>query len=147
MYQDDYYEEYAPPEESVYKLIPPTVHQPVKPPMYRSKYDGRVPVQKKGGSTFGPPPSQASNPTQYLRSHEKDIMRDRSHKTSMGPSSEDGITGQSYGVSKFQYPDSMRKQALPTSEDVPVMGLRSNKNYVHSNAVDNILSGFDQISR
>merc|ERR1739842_250410 len=43
-------------------------------------------------------------------------------------------------ATKFSYPDSQCKPALPKRGDVPTMGLRTQKNFVVSNAIENILS-------
>merc|ERR1719235_2855326 len=37
-------------EESIYKIIPPTVVKPEKPPMYKSSHKGSIPPT---GTTFG----------------------------------------------------------------------------------------------
>merc|ERR1712167_119691 len=115
----DYYQR-GPPEESVYQLLPPEVYVPPKEAMYRSKHSGLVPVQKKGGATFGPAPKQGMNPTQFLRKHEKEpVLRERG---------------------QFQYADLEKKPAIPDRREKPIMGLQSRKNYVSANAIDNILA-------
>lgn len=46
-----------------------------------------------------------------------------------------------FAAKQFQYPDSeQRKPPVPRPNDRPVMGLRSTKNFVTENAVDNIQS-------
>ena len=42
---------------------------------------------------------------------------------------------------KFTYPDDgRRRQPVPARAEKPVMGLKSNKNFVTTNAVENILA-------
>jgi hypothetical protein len=40
-----------------------------------------------------------------------------------------------------KYYSESRKEAIPKKEDKPIMGLRSDKNFIVSNAVDNITAG------
>lgn len=43
--------------------------------------------------------------------------------------------------SKFNYPDEQRRKPLvPKKEDMPIMGLKTNKNFITQNAVENIMS-------
>ena len=41
---------------------------------------------------------------------------------------------------KFKRADGARKQKLPSKDDVPMYGVKSKKNFVVANAVDNILA-------
>ena len=42
---------------------------------------------------------------------------------------------------KFEYPDNARKRPpVPTQQDKPIMGLKTTKNFIKQNAVENIMS-------
>ena len=43
-------------------------------------------------------------------------------------------------VRQYSYDCSYKKDPVPTVKDKPVLGLRSNKNFIVTNAVENILS-------
>lgn len=134
-------------EESIYNLIP-REHIPVeRPPMYRSRHD---PLAPPVGSTFGTHGStrplgagllvkrehSVLGPKDAARPNPQDFLR-KSHTTSemvseMKASMRAGQTG------TFRY-DDQRRPAVPAREDKPVMGLRSNKNFITANAVGAIL--------
>lgn len=43
---------------------------------------------------------------------------------------------------QFKYPDSnSRRPAVPKKDEKPLMGLQSKKNFITSNAVENIMKG------
>ena len=44
-------------------------------------------------------------------------------------------------LTKFVY-EGQKKEKVPTRNEKPILGLKSNKNFIVSNAVENILSGF-----
>ena len=47
----------------------------------------------------------------------------------------------SISVSKFERPNpEARRPPVPKKDEKPVMGLNSNKNFIHTNAVENIMS-------
>merc|ERR1712013_34261 len=77
----------------------------------------------RGSATFGPPRNggRKPKPDMFLKS-----------KTSSKPLPE---------AAKFEYTtEKERKPALPKRDEPPVMGLTTNKNFVISNAIENILS-------
>eukprot|EP01016_Furgasonia_blochmanni_P036554 TRINITY_DN4189_c0_g1_i5.p3 TRINITY_DN4189_c0_g1~~TRINITY_DN4189_c0_g1_i5.p3 ORF type:complete len:140 (-),score=20.36 TRINITY_DN4189_c0_g1_i5:349-768(-) len=54
-----------------------------------------------------------------------------------------GTMGSQYipkNESHFKYEDTQRKPAIPKRDEAPIMGLKSHKNYIVANAVENILS-------
>ena len=51
-------------------------------------------------------------------------------------------------ASKFKYGDEhKRKPSCPRRDDMPIHGLTTSKNFVTSNAIENILSGASHISK
>jgi len=140
-------------EESIYNLIEIKTKPPKKAPMYHSKYPATLPPTAstfgatttttvgqtnmngqmewdpvrqhvRGSATFGPPRNggRKPKPDMFLKS-----------KTASKPLPE---------AAKFAYPqnENERKPALPKRDEPPVMGLTTNKNFVISNAIENILS-------
>merc|ERR1712023_173356 len=59
-------------EESVYCLIPPVIEPPPKPPLYRSRYPGTVPSNKKSTATMGPLKVPAPDPHKYLKAYTRE---------------------------------------------------------------------------
>lgn len=124
-----YYEE---PQESILNWIKPEVHAAVKPARYQSKFKGTtdklvgstfgVKTGGKGG-TFGRSVKDTINPGTFLKGREK--------IGSGIPSSKPG---------KFHRATATKKPALPSKKDRPVYGLKSSKNFVVANAVENILA-------
>jgi len=51
-----------------------------------------------------------------------------------------------YKVNEFKYKEQERKPTVPKKDEKPIMGLKSSKNFIISNAVENILSGIFIIS-
>jgi len=58
----------------------------------------------------------------------------------MGDNSLPPGTHSIYAVRQYSYDCSYKKDPVPTVKDKPVLGLRSNKNFIVTNAVENILS-------
>merc|ERR1711988_673103 len=109
-------------EESIYCLIPPVIEPPPKPPLYRSKYPGTVPANKRKDATMGPLKVPPPDPHNYLKAYTR----------------EDNKLPE---PSKFEYSDVLeRKPGVPTRDDKPVMGLVTSKNFITCNAVENILA-------
>merc|ERR1711934_389806 len=109
-------------EESVYCLIPPVIEPPPKPPLYRSKYPGSVPANKKASATMGPLKVRAPEPDRYLKAYTREDNKLPEPR-------------------KFTYKDTMeRKPGVPTRVEKPVMGLVTSKNFITCNAVENILA-------
>lgn len=108
---------YQRPEESVYSLIPEERVVPPKPAMYKSKFTPEI-VEKKEALSIGKP-SQKPDPKNYLKKRSSDAKP---------------ATG------NFQYSDAAtRKPSVPTREQKPIYGLKTSKDYVTANAVENIL--------
>merc|ERR1711988_956389 len=59
-------------EESIYCLIPPVIEPPPKPPLYRSKYPGTVPANKRKEATMGPLKVKAPEPDRYLKAYTRE---------------------------------------------------------------------------
>jgi hypothetical protein len=129
-------------QESIYSLVPQEVHVQEKPKMYRSTHHpqskltgstigihgttrlpGAGSALKKSVAEFGPKESCRPNASEFLRSGQRN--------TAVIPSSK---------PSGFKYEDDdSRKPAVPRREEKPVLGLKTNKNFITSNAVDVIL--------
>merc|ERR1712196_643947 len=109
-------------EESIYCLIPPVIEPPPKPPLYRSRYPGTVPANKKGTATMGPLKVQPPEPHKYLKAYTREDNKLPEPR-------------------KFSYRDAGEtKPAVPKREEKPVMGLVTSKNFITCNAVENILA-------
>jgi len=109
-------------EESVYCLIPPVIHPPSKPPLYRSKYPGTTAADKRNSATMGPLKVQPPNPNTFLKSYTR----------------EDNKLPE---PNKFEYTDNRtRKPRPPRKSERPVQGLVTSKNFITCNAVENILA-------
>ena len=109
--------------ESIYGLIPEPFRAPEKQALYRSKFPGAVPTNKKPAASFGQPHTvvDAKN---FLRRGEAALP------TVSNPAQ--------VGVAKRSA--AMEKPGVPRRDEKPVMGLVSQKNYITANAVDNILA-------
>mmetsp|Transcript_20632 Transcript_20632/g.24784 ORF Transcript_20632/g.24784 Transcript_20632/m.24784 type:complete len:248 (-) Transcript_20632:561-1304(-) len=114
--------------ESIYSLIPEQQVMPPKDPMHTSKHCGQVDpkdfpmgVPKRERGTFGPPNGlSAPDSTTYLKKHAGEpLLPDPKPPTN---------------------PKAKVKAPVPAKGDKPVMGLVSAKNFVTSNAVENILA-------
>jgi len=109
-------------EESIYCLIPPTIEPPPKPPLYRSKYPGTVPANKKPAATMGPLKVPAPEPTKFLKAYTREDNKLPEPR-------------------KFEYADTQqRKEGVPSRDNKPVLGLVTSKNFITCNAVENILA-------
>merc|ERR1711959_153934 len=109
-------------EESIYCLIPPVIEPPPKPPLYRSKYPGTVPCNKRKDATMGPLKVAPPEPTKFLKAYTREDNKLPEPR-------------------KFEYQDTVeRKPSVPTRSEKPVMGLVTSKNFITCNAVENILA-------
>jgi len=107
-------------EESIYCLIPPVIEPPPKPPLYRSRYPGTVPSNKKSTATMGPLKVPAPDPHTYLKAYTREDNKLPEPR-------------------KFDY-TTERKPQVPERIEKPVMGLVTSKNFITCNAVENILA-------
>eukprot|EP00794_Sanderia_malayensis_P003882 gene3882-4426_t len=112
-------------EESIYNLIPKVTEKPPKPAMHVSKFSSpakkELNANKNASKTMGPAKVPLNDPSRFMRKHEKE------------PKLPDKTA--------FSYSDSdRRKVPVPSHAEKPVMGLKSNKNFITTNAVENIMS-------
>jgi len=112
-------------EESIYNLIPKVSEPPPKPPQHASKFSSPVREEyrknKQLNKTMGPAKVAVNEPKKFLKKHEKE------------PKLPD--------KSVYMYPDeNARRPPVPKHTEKPVMGLKSNKNFITNNAVENIMS-------
>jgi len=111
--------------ESIYNLIPREIEQPIKPPRYGSKFNSTVKQEMKQNrspnKTMGPAKVAVPTPGSFLKKRSKE------------PQLPD--------KSAFIYSDdSNKKPAVPRHNEKPLMGVRTNKNFINTNAVENIMS-------
>jgi len=111
--------------ESIYNLIPREEVKPPKEQRYQSKFRTNVKEEKQTNKspnkTMGPAKVDLKSPKDYLNKRSKEpVLPDKQ---------------------PFKYPDEeTRKPLVPKKEDRPLMGLKSNKNFITTNAVENIMS-------
>ena len=107
--------------ENVFALIPPTRHEPPKPPMYTSTHPGEVPRPVASHKTFGMANGKCKpNPSPFLHSHVGEPLLPE--------------------PTMVNNPKQKVKPAVPYRGEKPVMGLQSSKNFVTANAIETILS-------
>jgi len=119
------YGRYQEPEESIYNLIPKTPEKPPKSERHKSKFHSTVKNEQKtsktDSKTMGPAKVPMNEPEQFLKKRSK--------------------LPQLPEKSDFKYPDEeKRRPTVPNHTEKPVMGIKSNKNFISSNAVENIMS-------
>ncbi|KXJ28319.1 enkurin [Exaiptasia diaphana] len=112
-------------EESIYNLIPQIHEQPQKAPKYRSTFSNSVRNEftnlKTTSKTMGPPKVPLQPPNEFLKKRSKEPQL---------PEKTD-----------FKYADDDKKKpSVPKHNEKPLMGIRSNKNFIKTNAVENIMS-------
>lgn len=110
-------------EPSIYNLLAVEETKQKKPKAYTSKFRGTVKDEyasgRGGAKTMGPAKVAAPQPTDYLKKHEKEPQLPKKEG--------------------FKYPDDNRKKpAVPKPDDTPLMGLKTTKNFICTNAVENI---------
>jgi len=112
-------------EESIYNLIPQIHEQPQKAPKYKSNFSSTVRNEyttfKTSSKTMGPPKVPLQQPNDFLKKRSKEPQLPEK--------------------SSFKYPDEdQRRPAVPKHNEKPLMGIRSNKDFIKTNAVENIMS-------
>lgn len=145
----------APYLESIYNLLPKDVYVPPKEARHISKYPGSIqpsystfgiaatsqPALINGGGHWQPfttrkvykkPHATFGRPSGSVRPNPKKFLK-RGYHRSLSQSVRFS-TKKSFKVAK-----STRFPKVPLASERPIHGLRSNKNYIISNAVDNIL--------
>jgi len=112
-------------EESIYNLLP-SVRQPeAKNPRYKSVFNDAVKDQykshKTASKTMGPAKVPLNETTNFMSKRAKEpVLPEKA---------------------PFARPNADQKRpAVPKKDEKPVMGLKSNKNFIHTNAVENIMS-------
>lgn len=147
-----------PQNESIYNLLyDKKGKEPPKKVMYRSKYDPKAPLTGstlglhgttvtvgKGihelkrtssvSSTFGPRPNMSES--NGARNNPSNFLRKGSRSFSQNKLSEK----KKQCVDKTKMSEKNRKPSVPFRDDKPVLGLKTCKNFITSNAVDMILS-------
>jgi hypothetical protein len=137
-------------EESIYNLIPKEIIEPVKEPTYRSQYPHWI---APTASTFGLKTSSFPNvanmngdisyprgahplksawatlgkPSGSYRADPENFVK-KGHQYKTLPQAE-----------KMRSTSEIKKPQVPTLQDKPIMGLKSDKNFITANAVDVIL--------
>jgi len=143
-------------EESIYNLIPKEYVQPPKQPLYRSKHS---PDTAPTGSTLGhhttsipgtsnlaggtknPHLAHANKNSGATFGKTKDELKPNTQSfTKKGTGKMGSVYQSSENGGEFKYEDSFKKPSVPKKDEKPIMGLVSNKNFVVSNAVENMLS-------
>ena len=114
--------------ESIYNLIPRAVEKTPKPPRYNSKFKPTVKQEMKQhraqNKTMGPAKVSVAAPEEFLKKH---TGAGRGDKLAIenGPRETD---------------NAQRKPPVPRHDEKPLMGIRTNKNFINTNAVENIMS-------
>jgi len=112
-------------EESIYNLIPKTPKKPPKAERHVSKFHSTVKDEskhsRKENKTMGPSKVTVKEPDQFLKKRSK-LPAPLEKKD-------------------FKYPDGdQRRPAVPKHNEKPIMGIKSEKNFISTNAIDNIMS-------
>jgi hypothetical protein len=108
-------------DESIYALIPAKQVAREKPPMYKSQYKPvQAPTKAYGmmGREVGKP-----DPSKFMKAGEKTK----------------GQIPQPQAFTRKASNSQSRKAGVPTRDERPIYGLKTSKNYVTANAVENIL--------
>ncbi|XP_066540095.1 enkurin [Hoplias malabaricus] len=114
------------PPESIYNLIPREEEKIHKPPRYISKFRDQVKQEKQLNKSFkktmGPAKVDVPSPEKYLLKHSKEPRLPEKKP--------------------FSYKDEgqPKKPHVPPQTDPPNVGAHTKKNFVTSNAVENILA-------
>jgi hypothetical protein len=147
-------------QESIYNLIPKEYIPPPRDPRYKSTFP---PKMTPTGSTFinhtTSRPGVANVPGEFeLKQKVSKEHKHRDLSATMGKprgeSKPDTKTFRLKGtgsmgsnklpepdtLEKFVYETNPRRPPIPKRDEKPILGLKSNKNFIVSNAVENILS-------
>uniref|UniRef100_H2YHV6 Enkurin domain-containing protein n=1 Tax=Ciona savignyi TaxID=51511 RepID=H2YHV6_CIOSA len=112
------------PVESIYNLIPREIPNPPNPPRYNSKFKPTVKDELKQNrspnKTMGPAKVDVPTPSDFLKKRSKEpVLPD---------------------TTNFKYSGVGKKPPVPKHDDKPLLGIRTNKNFINTNAVENIMS-------
>ncbi|XP_056306807.1 enkurin [Danio aesculapii] len=114
------------PPESIYNLIPREEEKTMKAPRYMSKFREQVKLEKQSNKapnkSMGPAKVDVPLPQKYLLKHSKEPRLPERKP--------------------FKYEDDELhcKPPVPARTDKPLMGLHTNKNFIKTNAVENIMA-------
>lgn len=111
-------------DESIYNLIPKPAVAPAPPQKYDSKFKTEVRDEikriKQDHRTMGYAKEPLAKPSEYLKAHEKE------------PRLPEPQQHQHVGPKKPSVPDPVK--------DKPLLGIKTNKNFISQNAVDTIMT-------
>ncbi|KAG9276782.1 enkurin-like [Astyanax mexicanus] len=114
------------PLESTYNLISREEEKIYKPPRYISRFREQVKHEKQlnkaSRKTMGPPKVHVPSPDKYLLKHSKEPRLPEKKPFSYG------------------YEGHSKKPPVPARTDHPPMGVHTKKNFVKSNAIENIMA-------
>ncbi|KAM6953221.1 enkurin [Aplochiton taeniatus] len=114
------------PPESIYNLIPREEVKTEKPPRYTSKFRDQVKIEKQlnkaSNKTMGPSKVDLPSPEKYLQKHSKEPKLPER---------------QTFPHVKEE---TDKKPRIPPKTDNPLMGIHTKKNFVKTNAIENIMS-------
>ncbi|KAI4882785.1 hypothetical protein NFI96_017034 [Prochilodus magdalenae] len=114
------------PPESIYNLIPREEEKIHKPPRYTSKFREQVKQEKQlnkaSNKTMGPVKVDMPSPDKYLQKHSKEPRLPEKKP--------------------FTYGDEVysKKPPVPSKTDRPPMGIHTRKNFIRTNAIENIMA-------
>jgi len=137
-------------EESIYNLIPKEAYVPPRPQRHVSKHN---PLAAPTASTFGlnttskPGLSNLTGADKAISGHHVSVAGAGSFGLRQGASKPDAATFRLKNTGTFKLPaankyarDGVKKVPVPMKDEKPIMGLVSDKNFIVSNAVENILA-------
>ncbi|XP_017559615.1 enkurin [Pygocentrus nattereri] len=114
------------PPERIYNLIPREEEKVQKPPRYISKFREQVKQEKQlyktSNKTMGPAKVDMPSPDKYLLKHSKEPKRPEKKPFLCG--------GEGHP----------KKPPIPATTDYPPMGTHTKKNFVKTNAIENIMA-------
>lgn len=114
------------PTESIYNLIPQPEENIPKLPRYTSKFKFNVKeemkIHKSSSKSMGPAKLPPPAPENFLKKHSSDS---KLLSISSKPSQRD---------------QTKKKPPVPKHDEKPLMGIRSNKNFINTNAEESIMS-------
>lgn len=115
-------------EESIYNLIPKPQIIPPKPPQHESKFKEVVreehKAKKQDHRTMGYAKEPVPKPNEFLKAHEKEFKPKEVDSTA-----------------RKERKEEPRKPPVPDPvKDRPLLGLKTNKNFISQNAVDTIMA-------
>lgn len=137
-------------EESIYNLIPKEAYVPPKPQRHVSKHN---PLAAPTSSTFclnttsKPGLSNLTGEDRAITGHHVGSANAGSFGLPKGAAKPDAATFRLKNTGTFKLPEAnkfnragAKKVPVPLKDEKPIMGLVSDKNFIVSNAVENILA-------